>query len=564
MQRILVIISIFVITLVQSGFCLDRADFEDLFSRQTKEEISRLLEQRRENQDLSVGVARLLTHEALETFYAAREFRLLWQDGPRLHPAARILVEHLRGAAEHGLCSDAYLVNELEGFLRFYDGFSLHNLSLAPVNRALFDLFLTQAFLAYATHQVEGQVDPALTHVDWRVRRRKANLTKLLVYALQNNRFQRVLAGLMPQHEGYRSLVSALADYRELSARGGWPSIPAGPAIRPGDVEERLPLLRERLTVTGDLDGQTLELGSIFSQTDHAAVKRFQTRHGLVVDGVVGQRTLAVLNVPVEQRIRQMELNLERWRWLPKSLGKRHIQVNIAAFNLNVVEEEQPVISMPVVVGTAYRKTPVFSARMTYLELAPTWTVPPTILREDKLPAIKANPDYLINKHFRILKRQDDNWVEVDAALIDWAGVHAENFPGIMRQDPGPWNPLGRIKFMFPNSFNVYMHDTNEPQLFKKARRSYSSGCIRVERPVELAQYLLEGIEDWDGERLLASLENLEPIRVNILPLPVHIQYWTAWADADGTAHFRKDIYYRDLDLEVALSEPDYQVEEHL
>jgi len=293
-------------------------------------------------------------------------------------------------------------------------------------------------------------------------------------------------------------------------------------------------------------------------------VKRFQTRHGLVVDGVVGQRTLAVLNVPVEQRIRQMELNLERWRWLPKSLGKRHIQVNIAAFNLNVVEEEQPVISMPVVVGTAYRKTPVFSARMTYLELAPTWTVPPTILREDKLPAIKANPDYLINKHFRILKRQDDNWVEVDAALIDWAGVHAENFPGIMRQDPGPWNPLGRIKFMFPNSFNVYMHDTNEPQLFKKARRSYSSGCIRVERPVELAQYLLEGIEDWDGERLLASLENLEPIRVNILPLPVHIQYWTAWADVDGTTHFRQDIYYRDLDLEVALSEPDYQVEEHL
>jgi murein L,D-transpeptidase YcbB/YkuD len=219
---------------------------------------------------------------------------------------------------------------------------------------------------------------------------------------------------------------------------------------------------------------------------------------------------------------------------------------------------------MPVVVGTAYRKTPVFSARMTYLEFAPTWTVPPTILREDKLPAIKADPGYIAKKHFRVLQRQNNEWVEMDASLIEWTGMRAENFPGILRQDPGPWNPLGRVKFMFPNSFNVYLHDTNERQLFEKARRSFSSGCIRVEKPVELAQYLLKNVDGWDSRRLAAALQSTVSSRVDIPPLPVHIQYWTAWVDADGTVQFRPDLYFRDLDLEVALSEPDYQVETNL
>jgi L,D-transpeptidase YcbB len=545
----------------------DQENAEDLFNQRTAEQILSLLQQADEGRELSGHVTLLLTHEALERFYAKRDFRPLWQDGPWLKPAARVLIEHLRGAAEHGLCSDAYLIEELEAFLPFYDGFFRYNLSLAPFNRALFDLYLTQAFLNYAAHLVEGQVDPALTHVDWRARRRKADLGKLLNYAVQNNRLEQVLAGLMPQHEGYRALMSALGRYRQISALGGWPVIPAGPSIRLQELDERLPLLRQRLAVSGDfndLDREAAAFDLHYTAADQGAVRRFQRRHGLVVDGVVGERTLAALNVPVEQRIRQMELNLERWRWLPKNLGKRYIQVNIADFNLKVVEKGQTVMAMPVVVGTAYRKTPVFSAPMTYLELAPTWTVPPTILREDKLPAIKADPDYLAKKHFRILQWQEGSWVEVDPGTIDWPRIKARNFPGILRQDPGPWNPLGRVKFMFPNSFNVYLHDTNEPRLFQSARRSFSSGCIRVEHPIELAEYLLKEVDGWDRQRLLAGLQSPQPIRVEIEPLPVHIQYWTAWVDSDGTINFRQDIYYRDLDLEVALSEPDYQVEERL
>lgn len=564
MLRVTTVIFVAVIILSQIAVAAEQVGADELFTRQTSHEISGLLQQRGQEPDRPIRVADLLTHEVLEPFYAARDYRPLWQNGPRLAPAARILLEHLRGAAEHGLCSDAYLIDELDGLLRLYDSFYRNSFPLAPFNRALFDLFLTQAFLTYATHQVEGQVDPALTHVDWRARRRKADLGRLLNYAIENHRLPQVLAGLMPQHEGYRFMMQALADYRTIAALGGWPLIPSGPSLREGDTDLRLTLLRERLSVTGDLDQPAAGADAVFTQTDLSAVKRFQRRHGLLVDGIVGPRTLAALNVPVEQRIRQLELNLERWRWLPKTRGKRYIEVNIADFSLRVVEGTQEVMSMPVVVGTQYRKTPVFSAPMTYLEVAPTWVVPPTILREDKLPAIKADPEYLADRHFRVLERQGGKWIELDPSLINWSKVSPATFPGILRQDPGPWNPLGRIKFMFPNSFNVYLHDTNQPHLFQQARRSFSSGCIRVEQPIELALYLLAGVEGWDRRRLLASMASSHPIQVEIPPLPVHIQYWTAWCDPDGTVHFRPDIYHRDLDLEVALSESVYRVEDQL
>jgi murein L,D-transpeptidase YcbB/YkuD len=562
--RNLVLITTALVALLATTPTAEQFDVVDFSRRQTTEKIASLLNHYRGDPGLRVGVARLLTNEMLVPFYAQREFQPLWQTELGLHPAARQLVEHLRGAAEHGLCSDAYLLRELEGMLELHDRLVRQNLSPAPFNQAILDLFLTQSFLTYATHLVEGQVDPTLTHVDWRARRRKVDLPKLLDYALQNDRLEQVLAGFFPPHEGYRALVAALASYREIAARGGWPVIPDGSSLHLGDLDNRVPLLKNRLAMTGDGEEGAMQGEPVYGQAEQAAVRHFQARHGLVADGVVGRETLEVLNVPVEQRIRQMELNLERWRWMPKSLGVRHIRINIAAFSLDVMEEGQSVLNMPVVVGTAYRKTPVFSARMTYLEFAPTWTVPPTILREDKLPAIKADPGYIAKKHFRVLQRQNNEWVEMDASLIEWTGMRAENFPGILRQDPGPWNPLGRVKFMFPNSFNVYLHDTNERQLFEKARRSFSSGCIRVEKPVELAQYLLKNVDGWDSRRLAAALQSTVSSRVDIPPLPVHIQYWTAWVDADGTVQFRPDLYFRDLDLEVALSEPDYQVETNL
>jgi murein L,D-transpeptidase YcbB/YkuD len=269
---------------------------------------------------------------------------------------------------------------------------------------------------------------------------------------------------------------------------------------------------------------------------------------------VLGPKTLAALNVSVEARIRQIELNLERWRWLPKDLGGCYIMVNIAGFELAVMEGTDIVMTMPVVVGTAYRKTPVFSARMNHLIFAPYWNVPPTILREDKLPKIKADPGYVQRQHFEIVRGTEENPTFLDPWNIPWRKVTAATFPGHLRQTPGPWNALGRVKFMFPNAFDVYLHDTPDKHLFVRDARTFSSGCIRIQKPLDLAQYLLEE-QGWDRDRILAAMARSKPLRVELVrSLPVHVLYWTAWVDAEGILQFRDDIYLRDLDLDRALN----------
>ncbi len=532
----------------------------ELFDQETGEHIESLLENSTSVPPALINLALMLSHEQVFMLYQQRGFLPVWLDGWQLKPEVETLIESLRSAGSHGLCGDDYLLAELEGLLRLQADFARHNLCLAPDNRALLDLFLSQAFLTYATQIVEGQVDPSLAHVDWRARRRKADLVKLLEYAMNNHRLPQVLEDLLPPHEEYRQLVAALNKYQEIAAYGGWPQIPSGPTIRSGADDQRVPLLRALLLKTGDLK-LAVEANNTYDPLTIDAIKLFQTRHGLKADGVIGAKTLTTLNVPIEERIRQIELNLERWRWMPKNFGKRHIRVNVADFSLEVVEDGQLVMQMPVIVGTQYRKTPVFSAQMTYLEFAPYWTVPPTILREDKLPQIKSNPAFLEEKHFHIISRADGETI-ISPQEIDWKKVNASNFPGLLRMDPGPWNPLGHVKFMFPNPFNIYLHDTNETYLFDKNVRPFSSGCIRVERPLDLANYLLE--KNLGRERVLELLKSTAPVQVPIAPLPVHIQYWTAWIGRDGLLNFRPDVYFRDLDLDIALTEPAYRVIDQL
>ena len=531
-----------------------------LLNQETSEHIETLLSSRESGVSPIIGVARLLSHDQIFKLYHSRGFAPLWIDGWQLKPGALTMLANLRNAGAHGLCGDDYLLVQLEGLIGLHKDFARKNLPLAPQNRAVIDLFLSQAFLTFSSHMVEGQVDPKLAHVDWRARQRKVDLLKLLKYALDNDRMPQVLEGLYPPHEEYRNLVAALAQYQKLSALGGWPSIPSGPVIRPGDRDRRVRPLKNLLLATGDL-GMAVDAGPLYDQETVAAVMKFQARHGLVDDGVVGSKTLAAMNVPVVERIRQIELNLERWRWMPKSFGKRHIRINVADFSLVVIDEGETVLQMPVIVGTQYRKTPVFSAQMSYLEFAPYWTVPPTILREDKLPIIKQNWRYIEEKHFRIVSRSDKQTF-IDPREIDWQKIDVESFPGLLRMEPGPWNPLGRVKFMFPNRFNVYLHDTNESYLFDNNVRSFSSGCIRVEKPAELAYYLLQ--EELGAERLEELFAASEPEQVPIKPVPVHIQYWTAWVNQEGLVNFRPDVYYRDLDLEVALKNPAFRVMEQL
>jgi murein L,D-transpeptidase YcbB/YkuD len=286
------------------------------------------------------------------------------------------------------------------------------------------------------------------------------------------------------------------------------------------------------------------------------AVKRFQRRHGLDDDGVVGRDTLAALNVSVEDRARQIELNLERWRWLPRDLGRRHILVNIAGFELAVVEDDQLALEMRVVVGRPYRRTPVFSAPMTYLVFSPYWHVPPSLALQDVVPAVLKDPDYLTKKNIKVFRGWGAETREIDPATIDWSSVNTRNFLFRFRQEPGVNNSLGAVKFMFPNPFNVYLHDTPSRELFQKAERTFSSGCIRIAKPLELAAYLLRGAPGWSAEGIEAAAQKGVEQTVRLPePIPVHLLYWTSWIDPDGSLQFRNDVYGRDRLLDEALRE---------
>jgi len=363
--------------------------------------------------------------------------------------------------------------------------------------------------------------------------------------------------GLHPPYAGYSGLRRALADYRRMAAKGGWPVLEDGPSLRPGDEDPAVARLRERLQASGDLaESSPILLPQVYDDSLEAAVKGFQLRHGLEADGVVGRKTRHALNVPVEKRIQQLMINMERWRWIPNDLGSRYLVVNIADFKLTMVDEGQVRGTMRVVVGRNYRKTPVFSGSMTYLEFNPFWNVPRKLAIEDILPRVQKEPSYIADQGFRIFSGWSDDAVELSPAEVDWASLSKNHFPIRLQQAPGPKNALGRIKFMFPNQHAVYLHDTPSKRLFESVSRGFSSGCIRVEDPATLAEFVLEGTEGWDRTTIEGHLADGERRVVRLQrPIPVHLLYWTAWSDANGTVFFREDIYDRDEPLMRALRE---------
>ena len=314
-------------------------------------------------------------------------------------------------------------------------------------------------------------------------------------------------------------------------------------------------VLRRRLARTGDFSGEAGEAPEQYDDAPVEAVVRFQRRHGLDDDGVVGPKTREALNVSAARRARLVELNLERWRWLPQELGSRYLLINIPEFKLYVSESGEDILTMRVIVGRVVRRTPVFSDTMRYLVFSPSWDVPPTILRQDKLPAIRENPAYAVEQNMRVFQLTNGTWKEVDPLTVDWSSATSRTIR--LRQRPGPSNALGLVKFMFPNPFNIYLHDTPSRELFARSQRDFSSGCIRVERPAELVEYLLRDDPAWTPQAIRAAMASGQERSVNLpRPLPVHIQYWTAWVGRDGAVQFRRDIYDRDAKLDAALRLP--------
>ena len=419
------------------------------------------------------------------------------------------------------------------------------------------EMLLTDAFLLCGSHLVHGQVNPETIQSEWFVKGRVEDLAAVLEKGLRDRDIPGALASLRPRVAVYEGLRKAFRDLRDLAAAGGWPDLPPGPKLVKGDRDPRVPALRKRLAASGDHPGAAdVPDPELFDGELEGSIRAFQRRHGLDPDGVVGAATAAALGVPASGRLKQVRANLERWRWITQNLGERFVIVNVADFRLGVVESGREVLAMPVVVGSAYRRTPDFSGKLSYLEINPTWTVPPKLVREDILPKVRKDPSYLRNKGFRVFKDWSEAAEEIDGDSVDWSAVDGETLSFRFRQDPGPQNSLGRIKFMFPNKFDVYLHDTPERWLFGRAERDRSSGCIRVERPLDLAAYLLGDDPAWTREKILETIES-GATRVIVLrkPLDVHLLYWTTWLDGEGRIQFRNDIYLRDAALDRALEE---------
>jgi L,D-transpeptidase YcbB len=469
------------------------------------------------------------------TYYADRSFKPIWVRDNGLKGKGKVLLAFLQNIENHGLREFKYRVD------------AIRDLVGDPHPRALAELemLLTSAFIDLGRDLTRGRVDPTeVTRNNDIQLPREYGAAYLLDGAEQADDLQPYLASLMPQDERYHRLVEALARYRAIRDAGGWQPIPDGAVLKPGGTDVRLPLLRELLTTVGDLKPADRPVGEIYDDVTVAAVKNFQMRHGLAEDGVIGPTTLEQMNKSVDDRIRQLEVNLERRRWLDREPAGFYVFVNLADQELKVMSGDETVHTARVVVGKTYHKTPVFTEEMTYLVMNPYWHVPSSIANREYLPKLKQDAGYLQRQGIRVL---DKDGKEVNPYSVSWASM--SRVPYRLRQDTGDKNALGRIKFMFPNKYNVYIHDTPAKNLFEKDLRVFSHGCIRVQDPFDLAEVILKE-EGWTRARIDQQIASGERRIVKLKrKIPVYISYITAFANKDGKVHFRRDIYGRDEEL---------------
>ncbi|HMB94380.1 MAG TPA: L,D-transpeptidase family protein [Rhodothermales bacterium] len=464
--------------------------------------------------------------EGLAAFYQERGFAPLWTESPEGWQRAEVLLDVLQHAEQEGLMPEVYGAEALAAQVRAWSPGNRED----PVRQANLELTLSIALFRYVAHLAQGRVPPATLHTGWAGTQRDDEVLALVRGVVTSTPMTEALDQLSPPYAGYQALRAALAHYRQIQAADGWATVHLDGTLRLGDRGATVPRLRRRLAVTEDSVIVPLDDPDLFDETLEGTVRAFQKRHGLEVDGIVGPQTLAALNVPVEARIRQIEYSLERWRWLPHLPDAQHILVNVAGGRLHVVDEGQEVLTMKVIVGKPSTPTPLFHSEIQGVVLAPYWYVPASITRHEILPWLKRDPGYLA--------RHDMRWMP----------------GGQLRQDPGPRNPLGRLKFIFPNRYSVGLHDTSEPHLFARSACAFSHGCMRLEKPIELALYTLRRDTSWTRARLEATIHQWKETRIMLpAPIPVYVLYWTAWVDEHGTVQFRSDIYHHDQALQRAL-----------
>jgi len=476
-------------------------------------------------------------------FYAQRHYLPAWVDTEN----TKQLLASLDATVLDGLNPADYHVDELAKTEA-----SLLASTPTPTQRAAFDLAATHAYITALLQLRRGKIDPKVLDKQWNFDPATIDPQQdlaLIVDAVNTHRVTQAFQQAPPQSVIYGQLRDGLAKLRAIEKNGGWPTIAAGTPLKPGVVDPRVEVLRARLIAGGYLD-TSLASGTSYDEPLEAAIKRFQTEQYLPVDGNVGKTTLAALNVSITARIDQVRVNLERARWLLHAMQGTFVVVDIAGYKVSYYRDGQRLWRSRVQVGKPFRSTPIFQAQITYITFNPTWTVPPTILAKDILPKIRKNSGYLAANRIRVLNAKGE---VIPASSVDW------NSPrGItLRQDSGPDNSLGRVVIRFPNPYAVYLHDTPHKDLFSSEQRATSSGCIRVENPLQLVQLLFNDPVKWSAAAIAAKLQTTTTENVTLpTKVPLLLAYWTVDLTDDGRLTFKTDVYGHDAALLQALDAP--------
>lgn len=507
----------------------------------------------------------------MKRFYEALGYRPAWTN----RMAVARLVEVIEDSANDGLLTSDYHLDEIRSFYQ--------NPAESPELRARADLLMTDAVFTLMSHMRSGKVYARSIESDWNIEPPVpgTDYDRTLMSAVMGSRFPEMIQALRPASPEYAALRQGLVRLREVAADGGWQSVPTGkPIEKVGAEDPRMPDIRRRLAASGDyvmppaspvavtdsssakdasahadsLSARLPDPEQLYTPDLFDAVKAFQKRHGLEVDGVIGNETVRAMNVPVEQRIDQVRINLERYRWYLNSRGPNYIMVNIPSFSVDLVQNGVRRWNSRVIVGKPDTQTPVFRAEMQYIILNPHWVIPNGIIVKDKvISSIMKNKSYLADRNLAVVDNEGNT---LSPSSVDWAKYLNGGFPYRLVQASGDDGSLGRIKFMLPNRFTVYLHDTPTKALFEKSRRTFSHGCVRVDKPVDLAEIVLQDRTRWSKARIQEAIDTDRTRTINLpKSIPVYILYQTAFADG-AQLQFRADVYDRDARLLKVLQSP--------
>jgi L,D-transpeptidase YcbB len=478
--------------------------------------------------------------EEIRDFYGKTGYRLVWNSSIGALPVSSELIGALGEAYRYGLDPGDY--NPEEIIERQRSVFQHGTLSRNLKSLLALDIFMTSRYILLGYHINAGRIDPVEVLEDWYIETETRSISDKLAEGWAKGDLSSALAGLEPELEEYRLLKEYFLRYFNIikSSKMGF-HVPEGlTVLKPGDTSRYLKDVKTKLILLGDLDGDP---DHRYDKDLELAITKFQVRHGLDQDGVLGSETLKQLNVSFQERLHLIGINLERTKWFPE-LNDRYIMVNVPDFTMSLYENKKKKLEMKAIVGKDVNPTPVMSEDLTYIVFNPTWTVPYSIATKELLPKIKEDIGFLGKNNYLVYDGWGKNAHLVDPKDVDWDEYDEENFPYVLVQQPGPGNALGKVQFMMPNNLAIYLHDTPAGYLFGRDERAFSHGCVRLERPLELAEYLLNDKSGWDNEKITEALSREEPVEA-ILPekWPVHILYKTAWIDEEGLLNFRDDIY---------------------